>query len=109
MRQLLIKGAPFVWNLVHNHELDEIKFILGRVESLGFYDPKDETLLVTDASPFGVGSILIQIKDGSSRAVYCASKSLASHERKYCQTEKECYGKFLHVPVWKTFHFDNRL
>lgn len=92
MRQLLIKGVPFNWNQPHNQELGKIKSILGRVESLGFYDPKDETLLVTDASPVGVGSILIQVKDGISRAVYCASKSLAVHERKYCQTEKECYA-----------------
>ncbi|XP_055543274.1 uncharacterized protein LOC129728832 [Wyeomyia smithii] len=92
MRQLLIKGVPFIWKQTHCDELDKIKSILGRAESLGFYDPKDETLLVTDASPIGVGCILIQVKNSVSRAVYCASKSLAVHERKYCQTEKECYA-----------------
>lgn len=92
MRELLVKDTPFVWRDRHDHELNEIKSTLGKVESLGFFNPVDETLLITDASPVGVGAILAQVKDGVSRAIYCASKSLSLHEKKYCQTEKECYA-----------------
>lgn len=90
MRGLLVKDEAFLWRDVHTMELENIKRMLGNVKSLGFFDPSDETLLITDASPVGVGAILVQKKDGISRAIYCASRSLASHERKYCQTEKEC-------------------
>lgn len=57
---------------------------------MAYYDPSDETQLVTDASPYGLGAVLIQIKSGVPRPVSCISKSLAVHEKKYCQTEKEC-------------------
>lgn len=92
MRSLLRKECLFEWKQTHNEELEKIKRVLGNVHSLGFYDPADETLLITDASPVGLGAILVQKKAGLSRAIYCASRSLAAHERKYCQTEKECYA-----------------
>lgn len=90
MRQLLIKDSSFQWNEAHDAELEKIKSILGKVESLGYFDPADDTQLVTDASPYGLGAILIQIKDGVPRTISCISRSLAVHEKKYCQTEKEC-------------------
>lgn len=90
MRSLLVKKSSFTWSEEHSLELRAIKAILGKVESLGYFDPNDETLLTTDASPFGLGAILVQIKDGIPRTISCISKSLADHEKKYCQTEKEC-------------------
>ncbi|XP_058463779.1 uncharacterized protein K02A2.6-like [Malaya genurostris] len=92
MRQLLVKDCRFVWTDNHDKELAIVKQILNRVESLAFFDPLDETLLVTDASPWGLGAILIQLKNGIPRPIFCASKSLTTHEKKYCQTEKECYA-----------------
>lgn len=92
MKGLVGKDTGFSWQEVNSKELDEIKRILGHVKSLGFYDPIDETLLITDASAVGLGAILVQNKAGVARAMYCASRSLANHERKYYQTEKECYA-----------------
>ncbi|XP_062702559.1 uncharacterized protein K02A2.6-like isoform X1 [Aedes albopictus] len=92
MRQLLVKGTPFEWKASHDQELNKLKELLGKVDSLAFFDPTDETLLVTDASPVGLGAILIQIKNGSPRPISCVSKSLTACEKKYCQTEKECYA-----------------
>ncbi|XP_055542934.1 uncharacterized protein K02A2.6-like [Wyeomyia smithii] len=92
MRTLLIKDCPFKWNDKHSAELDKLKAILSKVDTIGFFNPQDETLLVTDASPFGLGAILIQVKNGESRTICCISKSLVDHEKKYCQTEKECYA-----------------
>lgn len=92
MRQLLIKGCRYEWHDKHNMELNKLKQLLGKVESLAFFDPLDETLLVTDASPYGLGAILIQVKEGILRPISCVSKSLTSYEKKYCQTEKECYA-----------------
>lgn len=90
MRSLLVKQIPFCWKTEHSIELEAIKAVLGKVESLGYFNPSDETLLITDASPFGLGAILVQIKDNNPRTISCISKSLADHEKKYCQTEKEC-------------------
>ncbi|XP_055542899.1 uncharacterized protein K02A2.6-like [Wyeomyia smithii] len=59
MGELLIKDTPFLWRDKHDQEHIEIKATLGKVESLGFFNPVDETLLITDASPVGVGAIMI--------------------------------------------------
>lgn len=92
MRALLNKESKFAWTVAHTKELDALKGLLGRVDCLGYFDPKDETILVTDASPYGLGAILIQIKNDVPRTICCISKSLANFETKYCQTEKECYA-----------------
>lgn len=92
MRSLLNKESSFVWSETHTQELNTIKQMIASADYLGFFDPNDETILVTDASPYGLGAILIQIKDGVSRTISCISKSLAEFEKKYCQTEKECYA-----------------
>lgn len=36
-----------------------LKFRLGEITSLGFYDPNDKTQIMADASPVGLGAILI--------------------------------------------------
>ena len=49
----------------------------------------DPPLLVTDASPVGLGAVLIQEQRGNRRVIAYASKSLSDVERKYSQTENE--------------------
>lgn len=90
MRNLLTKGSVFKWEDKHSEELETIKKVIGKVESLGYFDPEDETSLITDASPYGLGGILIQTRNNVPRTIACTSKSVADHEKKYCQTEKEC-------------------
>lgn len=110
MRGLLGKNTIFSWKETHSDELNEIKRVLGNVQSLGFYDPDDETLLITDASPVGLGAILVQKKVGISRAIYCASRSLASHEKKILSDGegvlRHCLGngKIVYLPVRKTIY-----
>lgn len=61
-------------------------FILG---TLGFFDPKRRTLLIADASPVGLGAILIQYGLNGPMVIAYAAKSLTESEKRYCQTEKE--------------------
>lgn len=57
---------------------------------LGFYNVDDRTAVIADASPTGLGAILVQFDvDNVHRIISYASKSLTETERRYCQTEKE--------------------
>ena len=58
--------------------------------------------MVADASPIGLGAVLIQINDAGPRVISYASKSLSETEKRYAQTKKEALAL-----VWATerFHF----
>ena len=57
--------------------------------------------MIADASPVGLGAILLQEQgEGAWRAVCYASKSLSGVERRYLQTEKEALAL-----VWSVERF----
>lgn len=45
--------------------------------------------MIADASPVGLGAVLVQENNAEGRAVCYASMSLSSVQRRYSQTEKE--------------------
>ncbi|XP_055847378.1 uncharacterized protein K02A2.6-like [Episyrphus balteatus] len=69
---------------------------------LGYFDVKDRTQLIVDASPIGLGAVLIQLKESDPRVISYASKSLSDIEKRYAQTEKDPLAL-----VWGTerFHY----
>eukprot|EP00105_Crassostrea_gigas_P021384 XP_011440495.1 PREDICTED: uncharacterized protein LOC105337466 [Crassostrea gigas] len=62
---------------------------LKKAETSGYFDPKARTQVIADASPVGLGAVLVQIQQGEPRIICFASKSLTDVERRYSQTEKE--------------------
>lgn len=90
LRKLLSKGAKFEWTKDQADSFSMIKAALSNVQNLGFYRLEDKTVVIADASPHGLGALLVQYdKDNEHRVVSFASKSLTETERRYCQTEKE--------------------
>lgn len=90
LRRLLHKEAKFEWTQEQSTSFNAIKEAMGKIENLGFYKVEDRTAVITDASPYGLGAILIQFDEASRyRVISFASKSLTETERHYCQTEKE--------------------
>ena len=55
----------------------------------GFFERGAPAEVIADASPVGLGAVLVQEVDGERRAVCYASRSLSDTERRYSQTEKE--------------------
>lgn len=104
LRQLLKQGIPFEWKALHQESFEKVKSLIGSVGSLGFFDPKDRTLLVTDASGVGLGAVLIQFKNCQPRIISYASKSLSEIEKTYPPIEKEALGI-----VWAVERFRNYL
>lgn len=58
-------------------------------------------LIIGEATPVGVGAILMQEKQGRKRVISCKSKSLSTVERHYLQTEKEALAA---VWAFEPFH-----
>ena len=56
---------------------------------MAHYNPEAETELRVDASPVGLGAILMQSDGKEVRPVAYASRSLTDVERRYSQTERE--------------------
>lgn len=90
LRGLLRGGTPFVWNNVHQIAFESIKTAIASVGFLGFFDPRDTSFLIVDASPTGLGAVLLQENDREGKRIIAfASKALTDLERKYFQTERE--------------------
>lgn len=87
----LAKGDHFYWDNDLEKEFEFLKNDAWKtVTSLGYYSRFDETELYVDASPFGLGAVLVQFdKDHQPRVIACASKTLTPVEQKYPQTQKE--------------------
>lgn len=90
LRTLLKKGTKFEWNESHQKSFENVKIAITEAQELGFFNKLNQTSVMADASPFGLGAILMQTDQaGESRVISCASKSLTDTEKRYCQTEKE--------------------
>lgn len=91
LRQLLPKNEKYLWGSDQTKAFDEIKKAVATdIKKRGIFDPALATELVTDASPVGLGAMLVQTAEGNEkRLIACASKSLTGTEQKYPQTQRE--------------------
>lgn len=92
LRDLLKSKSRFVWNDEHQKAFDDLKNAAqSDLIKRGYFDVRDKTVLYTDASPWGLGAVLAQVKEDSEvyRIIACASKSLTSAECRYPQLHRE--------------------
>lgn len=66
-----------------------LKESLANADTLAYFDTEAETLLYVDASPVGLGLVLVQKQNGELRVICYASRAFTSVEEIYCQTKKE--------------------
>lgn len=88
----MLRENSMTWTEVRKKAFENLKQTLLKAESLAFYDVKAKSILYTDASPTGLGAILVQVHDGVEKVVAYASKSLTPTERRYPQTQREALG-----------------
>ena len=89
LRKLARKGEPFVWGKEQEQSFQRLKSQVASAPVLAYFDKDTPTRVIADASPVGLGAVLVQEKNGESRAICYASRSLSQVERRYSQTEKE--------------------
>ncbi|XP_064461755.1 uncharacterized protein K02A2.6-like [Ornithodoros turicata] len=101
LHNLTKKSVPWEWTETVDQAFEHLKLKLAEQPCLAFYDLEAETEVITDASPVGIGGILMQRqKDGSMKPIAYASRSLTDTERRYSQIEREALGC-----VWAIEHF----
>ena len=116
-RQKKVKGTKpnIKWTEVEQKALDALKEA-ATSQVLSYFDKNFKTFLVVDASPIGLGAILMQENPQDKtdiRIIAYSSRSLSEVERRYSQIEKEClaivYGceKF-HIYLYgRSFEIDS--
>ena len=92
LRRLTRKDVHFSWGKEQEVAFNELKKRLAKTETLGYFDSAAKTRVITDASPVGLGAILVQEQNGEERVICYASRSLTDVEKCYSQTEKEALG-----------------
>ncbi|XP_062541036.1 uncharacterized protein K02A2.6-like [Armigeres subalbatus] len=102
LRRLTVQKQSFVWGSEEQVAFEKLKAHMVRPTTLGHFDASDRTQLVADASPVGLGAVLMQINEEGPRIIAYACKSLSDTEKHYAQIEKEALAL-----VWavERFHF----
>ncbi|CAH1994743.1 unnamed protein product [Acanthoscelides obtectus] len=89
------------WGSEQKSCFESLKEIMSNISSLGYYNVSDRTIVIADASPVGLGGVLVQTNSkGEPRIIAYGHKTLTDCERRYCQTEKEALAL-----VWAVEHF----
>ncbi len=94
LRELTKQGTVWIWSNNHQNAFDVIKAAISKDCVMAYYNPRQETQLTVDASPYGLGAILSNIDaNGVVRNVAYASRSLTDTEQHYSQTEREALAQ----------------
>jgi hypothetical protein len=89
LHKLTEKTADFHWNSECDIAFQTLKQSLVTAPILGYPDMNDPFVLDTDASGFGIGSVLSQVRNGKEHVIAYYSKTLGKAERNYCVTRRE--------------------
>ena len=92
LRKLLLQDAKFQFGKEQKNAFTTIKNRLAHAARLAYFDKKATTKVIADASPVGLGAVLIQMQNGEPVPICYASRALTACEKRYSQTEKEALG-----------------
>jgi transposase InsO family protein len=86
------KRKVLQWTPEGREAFTQIKELTGNCPTLYFLDPTAEVVLQTDASDYGIGSYLFQLRDGKELPTRFFSKSLSGPQLNWSVPEKEAYA-----------------
>ena len=85
LRKLTKLNEQWKWTDVEQTAFDQIKSLITSSKVMAYFNPKKETQILVDASPVGLGAILMQ----DEKVICYASRALTPTEQRYSQTDKE--------------------
>ena len=89
LHKLTEKNQVFEWDEACDQSFQQLKNILIEAPILAYPRADGQYILDTDASGYGLGGVLSQVKDGEERVIAYVSKTLNWAERNYCVTRRE--------------------
>lgn len=89
LRKLTRSDTEWVWGEIQQHAFDCLRVALTCDCVVAHYDQSADRELKVDASPVGLGAILLKRSNDTVHPVAYASCTLTDVERQYSQTEKE--------------------
>ncbi|KAG5876075.1 hypothetical protein JTB14_011559 [Gonioctena quinquepunctata] len=60
LRRLLIEKCKWKWTDFEEKCFTRLKYLVSSATTLSYFDPRKQTTLSVDASPFGLGAVLLQ-------------------------------------------------
>lgn len=88
----LLKAKEFKWTAEQTEAFEALKKAAeDEIVQRGYFNENDLIILYTDASPWGLGAVLVQesATTKQSRIIACTSKSLTETEKRYPQLHRE--------------------
>lgn len=112
LRRISGSTRTFEWGQEQETAFEKMKEIVAKeVHTRGFFNENDITWLYTDASPVGLGAVLIQERESGEKVpIGFASKALSATEAKYPQTQREALAvvwgveRFHYYLIGREFH-----
>ena len=106
LHELLGNNTKFRWGTRQQKAFELAKQLLSSDTLLVHFNPDLPVLLQSDASPYGLGSVISHVlPNGQERPIAYASRTLTSSEKNYAQYEREAlsivfgltkFHKYLH-------------
>ena len=101
LRELTHKDHKFEWGDKEQSAFEALQKTLASQPLIAYFDIHKPTEIAVDASPVGLGAILVQHdEDGKPRVAAYGSRSLTPTEQRYAQVEREALAV-----VWACEHF----
>ena len=90
LHELTQKGMTFGWSEGCQKAFDKAKQLMASNKVLTHYDPELLVVVQADASPYGLGALMLHIMiNGLEKPILFLSCSLTKSERNYSQIQKE--------------------
>ena len=86
LRNLTKEQNQFIWSNVHQDAFNKLTQLISEPPPLCYYDLEEVVTIETNASDYGLGTVLLQ----AGRPVTFAGRTMTETERRYSQIEKEC-------------------
>lgn len=98
------KKAPlFAWSQEADVAFNKLKKCLSSSSVLCCPDFDQPFEIHADASDYGIGAVLCQVKEGQERVIAFYSKSLSDQEKNYSATEREALAVLSAIEHWRCY------